>query len=251
VHPDSKTRGTRAPRKPLALTDRAITLVSGAQTTAREKAQWALANASNLLSAEYMRARGTSDSAEDLALAAAVAWQLVRSLADPTAADRATLKKMARGLLRPKIHKSDAESWLLEKLPATAAEARLEYPSYSYRFGHRPPGPPRIDHVPHVDGATNLAREALCRLAAQPHADAAKVLQRWGMDRVWDELDAKNSAQFTEDVEELASDVRLLMGEGNIPDGLTFAEALVDCMYHLLRLKRPREASKRKAARSR
>jgi hypothetical protein len=98
------------------------------------------------------------------------------------------------------------------------------------------------------NGSMNLARCALGVLASQKHADAAKLLRRWEIEEAGKVC---GSLKFEEDAGKLASEVCLLMLKGNVPSRKTFGEALLDRMYPLLGLRRPREALKKKQARAR
>jgi len=225
---------------------------SGAPLPAWRVARWHLLNAANLLRGEYLRVRGEK-SASEFEAASIIAEQLWTSL-DPKAPRSDCLRRMARevndqavdgrGLQRlspghvhrMKTSKADAERFLLEKLPKSGAEAREQYIAPLQRGG-----------VPEAEqtGAENLARLALAVVAGQDHADAGKVLQRWGATP--DPRAYLQSARYQEDLAELAGVVAELLDEERV----TFAHDLVRRMYHLLDLGRPfetlRKTRKRKA----
>lgn len=194
-------------------------------------ARWHLFNAARLLWEEYVQARADNSDAEDFALAAEIADELFACLAVRATDDRAVLKLMTHALRRgrrPKIAKSDAGRWLLETLPTTAAEARERYPDR-----------------PRAAGPMNLARRALNVVAPQEHADAGTILRRSGLTDIEHCL---ASTKYAEDVETLASEIRLLLLEGDVPAAL-FAERLIAKTYGVVSLKRPLEAPKKKPRR--
>jgi hypothetical protein len=203
----------------------------GAPLPAWRVARWHLVSAANLLLGEYRRNRGGSH-ARDFERAAAIARQLFASL-EPVGGhnvdslDRDRLVRMARisrfGL---RTERSDAERWLLDYLPATATEARS---AYWMAMGD-------------AEGARNLARIALTTLAGQAHADAGKILRRWGAP---DGQGILASTSFALDVDELASDIHELL-DVHAED---FGRALVRCMYKRLGLGVPFAAEKKKAQR--
>jgi hypothetical protein len=245
VHPDERRRREHGECKP---TEDARHLRVVARTTSDPQetpaditvprglppwraARWHLFNAAHLLWQEHVQARADSSEAEDFALAAEIADELFTCMAVRATDDRAVLKLMAHALRRgrrPKIAKSDAGRWLLETLPKTAAEARERYPDR-----------------PRAAGPMNLARWALNVLAAQGHADAGKILRRWGLTDIEHCLP---STKYAEDVETLASVIRLLLLEGDAP-AAPFAGRLIAKTYRVVSLKRPFEAPKKKPRR--
>jgi hypothetical protein len=238
VHPDKKRRCEQGARKVQHLRVVPRTTSDPQETPADitvprglppwRTARWHLFNAAHLLWQEYSGTRADTSEAEDFALAAAICDELFACLAARQSDDRATLKQMAHGLRRgrPKIHKTHAQRWLLEVLPKTAADARKRFPDH-----------PHADDF-HRDGSRNLARWALCVLAGQSHADAAKVLRRWGVENGEHCL---SSTKYAEDVDSLASEIRLLLLEGDTL-GASFAERLIAKTYQLVGLKRPPDA---------
>lgn len=242
MHPDERRRREHGERKPTEAARHLHVVprtMSDPQETPRDitvprglppwrAARWHLFNAARLLWQEYVQTRGDSAEAEDFALAAEIADELFACLAVRATDDRAVLKLMAHRLRRgrrPKIAKIDAEHWLLETLPKTAAEARKRYPDR-----------------PQAAGPMNLARWALNVLAAQGTSDAGKIRRRWGVDDVEHSLP---STKYAEDVETLASEIRLLLLEGDVP-ATSFADRLIARTYGVVSLKRPLEALKKK-----
>jgi hypothetical protein len=242
VHPDERRRRERGEYKPtedarhLRIVPRTtsdpqeapadITVPRGPWRAAR----WHLFNAAHLLWEEYVQARADSSEAEDFALAAEIADELFACLAVRATDDRAVLKLMAHGLRRgrrPKIAKSDASRWPLETPPKTAAEARERYPDR-----------------PRAAGQMNLARWALSVLAAQGHADTGKIPRR----ELPDIEHRLPSTKFAEDVETLASEIRLLLLEGDV-SAAPFAERLIAKTCGVVGLKRPLKAPKKKPRR--
>ena len=197
-------------------------------------ARWHLFNAANLLMQEHDQTRG-EDGAEDLSLASDVARQLYHSLDDRAPpASRAFIKRMAHGVERKTpITRADAEQFLLERLPATVSEARRHFPD-----------------GPSGEGIRNLASSVLHTLAAQRHADALKVLHRWGV-RYLGQLRPGSSPRFEEDCDELRAAVFELFETHGNDTGVAFREELVRRAYRIVGLRRPLDARKRNVSRKR
>lgn len=206
---------------------------TGAPLPAWRVARWHLVNAAICLLGEYRRERGKNERAEDFARAYAVAMQLFSSLDFDQRAPRhgdghAPLLAMAHAsTYRLKTSKADAERWLLEKLPKTAAEVR-ERDSFAGR-----------EH----EAVRDIAQWALCVLSSQDHAAAAKIHERWGVT----DMHVLASPKFWEDVDSLASKIHELLDE--CPNDL--APAIMKSMYGLLRLGLVNESAKKKARRTR
>jgi hypothetical protein len=113
----------------------------------------------------YGNARAIESNADHLAKASDVAMQLYPSLRANASTDhRKRLREMAGRVERStKTTRADAERFMLTRFPATVGEAK----SWMANGGD--------------EGSLNLAAIVLHVIAAQSHADAGKVLQRWGV----------------------------------------------------------------------
>lgn len=203
-------------------------------------AHWHLIVAAKLLLEEYRTQRG-APLAEDFARAHAITLQVFFALdANAPPGARARMREMARlsdFVLR--TAKSDAERWLTKKLPATAAQARAQFIApFEADFGDKA----------QYQGSANLARWALGCLAAQDHLDAARMLRRWGVEHAWGYL---ASRRFSEDVDELAGEIRALLNEPAATKEPPFARRVVRAMYRIVGLQRPFEAEEKKRRRTR
>jgi hypothetical protein len=178
----------------------------------------------------YGATRGTEPQADTFAKASDVARQLYFWL-DPRASteDHRSLLAMARHVDRPtKTARADAERFMLTRLPATVGEAKSPY----------------WQAKGDAEGSSNLAQIVLYVVAAQGHADAGKVLRRWG---VAEYGRAHMSAKFTEDSATLASEIRLLFLGAD--DATPIAEELLGKAYRVLGLRRPLASVKKGRAR--
>jgi hypothetical protein len=94
------------------------------------------------------------------------------------------------------------------------------------------------------EGKRNLAMTALTCLAAQDHADAAKILRRW---RVRSSMETLNSPRFWEDLDTLASEIHELLDPSETR-GMAFARALVRRLYCDARSPRSVRSGQKEAA---